>query len=142
MSNINFFYEEVDYRLKQKTSIIHWIKKVISSESNVSISSINYIFCSDSFLQKINIDYLQHDALTDIITFNNSDNANELDSDIYISIDRVADNSSRYKKTMENELHRVMVHGILHLLGYSDKTTSEKKLMRKKEDEYLTLLSI
>lgn len=142
MSNINFFYEEVDFKLKQKASISHWIKKVIASESNVRISAINYIFCSDSFLQRINLDYLQHDALTDIITFNNSDNENELDADIYISIDRVQENSSRYKTTMENELHRVMVHGILHLLGYSDKSTSERKLMRKKEDESLTLLSI
>jgi rRNA maturation RNase YbeY len=90
----------------------------------------------------MNIEYLQHDTLTDIITFNNSDIENEIESDIYISIDRVRENSIKYKKSMENELHRVMIHGILHLMGYSDKTTPEKKMMRKKEEEYLILLNI
>jgi len=142
MSNINFFYEEVDFKLKQKTGIRQWIKNVIASESNRSISSINYIFCSDSFLQKINLDYLKHDTLTDIITFNNTDYEDKLESDIYISIDRVIENSLIYNKTIENELHRVMIHGILHLLGYSDNTNHEKKIMRKKEDECLTLLNI
>ena len=142
MSSINFFYEEVDFKLKQQTGIRQWIKNVIASESNRSISSINYIFCSDSFLQKINLDYLKHGTLTDIITFNNTDSEDKLESDIYISIDRVMENSLKYNKTIENELHRVMIHGILHLLGYSDNTNLEKKIMRKKEDECLTLLNI
>ena len=142
MSNINFFYEEVDFKLKQKTSIIQWIKSVIASESNLNVSTINYVFCSDSFLHSINVQYLKHNTLTDIITFNNSENDNDLDADIYISVDRILENSSKYNTTLEKELHRVMIHGVLHLLGYSDKSSSERKAMRKKENECLTLLNI
>jgi rRNA maturation RNase YbeY len=142
MSNINFFYEGVDFKLKRKTSISTWIEAVLAAESHLRISSLNYIFCSDSFLQRINIDFLKHDALTDIITFNHSDNENEIDSDIYISIHRVVENSKKFNTTFENELHRVMIHGILHLMGLDDKTEGQKKLMRKKEDECLNLLRI
>jgi rRNA maturation RNase YbeY len=142
MSNINFFYEEVDFKLKHKKRIIQWIQHIVETESKLHISSINYIFCSDPFLHRINAQYLKHDTLTDIITFNNSETSHEIDADIYISIDRIKENSHQYKKTMENELHRVMIHGILHLLGYFDKSSIEKKMMRKKEDECLTLLNI
>ena len=142
MSNINFFCEEVDFKLKHKTSIIQWIKKVIAAESDKKITNISFIFCSDAFLIGINNQYLKHNSFTDIITFNNSDNLKYIDTDIYISIDRINENSLQYNETMKNELHRVMIHGVLHLLGYSDKSSNEKKIMRKKENEYLALLII
>ena len=104
--------------------------------------AINYIFCSDAFLSKINLEYLVHDTYTDIITFNNSDNQQYIDSDIYISIERVFENSSKYSENRMDELHRVMIHGILHLLGYLDSSDNEKKIMRKKENECLNLLKI
>jgi len=140
MSNINFFYEEVDFTLKHRTSIINWIKKIIAVESDKEISSINFIFCSDLYLNRINIQYLDQNTFTDIITFNNSDLPDVIDCDIYISIDRVSENSKNFKVSMENELHRVMVHGILHLLGYSDTSSTEKEIMHKKENECITLL--
>jgi probable rRNA maturation factor len=140
MSNIHFFSEEVEYRLKHQLRIIQWIKQVISTESNKKISSINFIFCSDNYLHQMNIQYLKRNTLTDIITFNNSNNLDVIDGDIFISIDRVSENSDVYKTSMENELHRVMIHGILHLLGYSDISATEKKIMRKKENECITLL--
>lgn len=142
MSNINFFCEEVDFKLPNITSIIQWIRKTISEESKKEILAINYIFCSDAFLSKINLEYLVHDTYTDIITFNNSDNQQYIDCDIYISIERVFENSSKYSENRMDELHRVMIHGILHLLGYQDSSDNEKKIMRKKENECLNLLKI
>ena len=142
MSNINFFYEEVDFNLPQKNSIIKWIKRIISDESEKEILAINYIFCSDRFINKINSKYLAHDTYTDIITFNNSDSEYYIDTDIYISMERVFENSRKYSENKMDELHRVMIHGILHLLGYMDSSDNEKKIMRKKEDECLNLLKI
>ena len=142
MSNISFFYEEVDFSLDHQSLLIPWIEGIIARESHKEVSSINYIFCSDMFLHKINMEYLGHNTFTDIITFNNSEQEHDLDADIYISIERVLENSREYEAPFENELHRVMIHGILHLLGYSDNTNLEKKIMRKKEDECLTLLNI
>ena len=142
MSNINFFSEEVDFKLPNKTSIVNWIKKIIALESNREIININYIFCSDDFLSQINFKYLTHNTLTDIITFNNSDDDHFIDSDIYISIDRVFENSLSFNADRMDELHRVMIHGILHLLGYKDSNDNEKKIMRKKENECLNLLSV
>ena len=142
MSNINFFSEEVDFKLPQKTSIIKWIKRIISEESEKEILAINYIFCSDTFLNKINSAYLAHNTYTDIITFNNSDTEHYIDTDIYISIDRVFENSRKYNENKMDELHRVMIHGVLHLLGYMDSTDNEKKIIRKKENECLNLLKI
>jgi rRNA maturation RNase YbeY len=142
MSNINFFSEEVDFKLPNKTSIVNWIKKIIALESNREIITINYIFCSDDFLSQINIKYLNHNTLTDIISFNNSDDDRYIDSDIYISINRVFENSLSFNADRMDELHRVMIHGILHLLGYKDSNDNEKKIMRKKENECLNLLSV
>jgi len=142
MSNINFFCEEVDFKLPNKTCIIQWLEKTISEESDKKILAINYIFCSDAFLSKINLEYLAHDTYTDIITFNNSDSQQYIDSDIYISMERVFENSSKYGENRIDELHRVMIHGILHLLGYPDSSDNEKKIMRKKENECLNLLKI
>jgi rRNA maturation RNase YbeY len=142
MCVINFFYEEVDFKIPNKTSLSNWIKRIISLESKKEILAINYIFCSDAFLSQINREYLGHNTLTDIITFNNSNSDQYIDSDIYISVDRVFENSRIYKENRMDELHRVMIHGILHLLGYRDSKDNEKKIMRKKENECLNLLKI
>jgi len=142
MSNINFFCEEVDFKVPNKTSIINWIKKIIALECNREIININYIFCSDDFLSQINLKYLTHNTLTDIIAFNNSDDDQFIDTDIYISIDRVNENSLTYNTDRMDELHRVMIHGILHILGYKDTNDNEKKIIRKKENECLNLLSV
>lgn len=142
MSNINFFSEEVDFNLPNKTSIVNWIREIISLESNKEILAINYIFCSDAYLSQINQEYLSHNTLTDIITFNNSDDDQYIDTDIYISVDRVFENSRTYHEDRLDELLRVMIHGILHLMGYRDSNDNEKKIMRKKENECLNLLKI
>jgi rRNA maturation RNase YbeY len=142
MSNINFFSEEVDFNLPNKTSIVNWIREIISLESNKEILAINYIFCSDAYLNQINQEYLSHNTLTDIITFNNSDDDQYIDTDIYISVDRVFENSRTYHEDRLDELLRVMIHGILHLMGYRDSNDNEKKIMRKKENECLNLLKI
>ena len=142
MSNINFFYEEVDFTLDHQSLLVPWIEEIIARESHKEVSSINYIFCSDTFLHKINMEYLGHDTLTDIVTFNNAEEEHDIDADIYISIERVQENSREYEVPLENELHRVMIHGILHLIGYKDSSNDEKQIIRKKENECLNLLKI
>ena len=139
MKNILFFTEDISFTLKQKTKIRDWIKKAIEDHQK-KLKSINYIFTTDNYLSNINEDYLQHNTLTDIITFNLSTAPNLIESDIYISIDRIIENSKCYSLSFSEELHRVMIHGILHLLGFNDKTEPEKKEMRKKENHYLALL--
>ena len=139
MKNILFFTEDISFTLKQKTKIRDWIKKAIEDHQK-KLKSINYIFTTDNYLSNINEDYLQHNTLTDIITFNLSTAPNLIESDIYISIDRIRENSKCYSLPFTEELHRVMIHGILHLLGFNDKTEPEKKDMRKKENHYLALL--
>jgi len=138
--SILFFYEEMeDFSLTNPDNIREWLVKVISDEG-YEPSAINYIFCNDNYLHKINIDYLNHDTYTDIITFDNSDEEKMIEGEIYISIDRVKENAALNHTTFDNELHRVMAHGVLHLVGYNDKTEKEKKAIRKKEDECLLLL--
>jgi len=137
---ISFFSENITYKLKDKRKIQKWIKLVIEGEKKKS-GDINYIFCDDTFLTEMNIKYLNHDTLTDIITFNyNEENSNLITGDIYISIDRVKENSDKYKVLFITELHRVIIHGVLHLLGYKDKTKADKNTMREKEDNCLSLL--
>ena len=136
-SKIHFFSEGIHYKLSHPRKITTWIKGCITNETKVA-GAINFIFCNDSYLHKINLEYLNHDTLTDIITFDNSDGS-IIEGDIYISVDRVRENSMKYNVDFEDELQRVMIHGILHLIGYSDKTSALKKQMRKKEDAYLSL---
>lgn len=100
----------------------------------------NFIFCSDAYLIQINREYLSHDTLTDIITFDNSDSPGLIETDIFISVERVKENASLLNIRHEKELHRVMIHGILHLLGFKDKTPQEKEIMRDKENEALSYL--
>ncbi len=140
MDNILFFSEDISFTLKEKRKIRSWIKMAID-DNQMQLQSINYIFTSDNYLSNINQEYLKHNSLTDIITFNQSPDPNVIESDIYISVDRISDNSKYFNLPFTKELHRVMIHGVLHLIGFNDKKESEKKEMRKKENHYLALLS-
>ena len=134
------FHYEINFSLKNKVSISKWIDHTIRTENKIT-GAINYIFCSDDYLLDRNIKYLKHDSLTDIITFNYCE-GNKIHCDIMISIDRVKENSSIFETSFLEELYRVMIHGILHLVGYDDKTEKDKNIMRKKEDFYLKKLRI
>lgn len=135
---ISFFTEDLDFELDPTQQTKHWIKDVIYQEG-YNLVGLNYIFCSDAYLLQINQQYLQHNTYTDIITFDNSEKPNQVEADIFISIERVKENSRLLNKTFEEELHRVMIHGVLHLIGFNDKTAPLKKEMRKKEDACLSL---
>lgn len=116
----------------------NWLKSVIASEGNKT-GDIQYIFCDDDYLHKINMTYLNHDTFTDIITFPTTTIKNIVSGEIYISIDRINENSKLHSVSFNEEFSRVLVHGILHLLGFNDHTSSEKLIMRSKEDYYLHL---
>lgn len=133
---INFHYE-TDFLIENPAEYSSWIERIISSESKNS-GEVNYIFCDDDYLFKINVDYLDHDTLTDIISFDYSDHLN-IQGDIFISIERVKENAKEYNVSLENELRRVMAHGILHYCGYKDKTEEDSKIMRQKEEEKIAL---
>ena len=135
---IEFETEEVDFDLPSQEEVKEWLYKIIE-EHNFELENLTYIFCSDEYLHQINLEYLNHDTLTDIITFNNADTAGIIESDIFISIDRVKENAQTLNQTFIDELHRVMAHGVLHLLGYDDKTASSKLIMSKREDYCLSL---
>ena len=136
---VYFHSEGTTYNLRHKKLVREWIITVINSE-NSKPGKINFIFCSDKYLHKINLTYLKQDTYTDTITFDYSEKG-LLSGDIFISIERVKENAKEFNARFTNELHRVMVHGILHLLGYKDKTHAQKGIMRKKEDFCLSLLS-
>lgn len=135
---INFFEEEIKSSLSKKRITKQWLKQ-IAANRGYKIQDLNYIFCSDEYLLDINIQYLNHDTYTDIVTFDQSEYENEIEGDIYISIDRVKENSETLKTDYNQELLRVLAHGLLHLCGLKDKTELEKKEMRKEEDEALSL---
>lgn len=135
---INFFSEEVPFSLKEKRKRKIWLKQIAETE-NHKISELNYVFCSDEYLLGINIEYLNHDTYTDIITFDNSEEEGIIEGDIFISIERVKENSVSLKVTEEKELSRVISHGLYHLLGYKDKSKSEASLMRSKEEFAINL---
>ena len=136
---INFNYE-TDFNLDNEDVVAAWLGKVITSE-NKKEGEINYVFCDDEYLHKINVEYLDHDTLTDIISFDYS-MGNELHGDIVVSIERVKDNAVDFNVSFEEELKRVLVHGILHYCGYKDKGESEELLMRSKEDEKIALFHV
>jgi probable rRNA maturation factor len=138
MSAIRFFSEGISFSISHPRKTKSWIKAAIEKEKR-QLGAINYIFCSDPYLHQINFEYLNHDTLTDIVTFDNSEKKSIIEGDIFISIDRVKENSNKYSRSFDDELHRVIIHGILHLIGYSDKSATAKKQMRKKEDAYLSL---
>lgn len=138
-SIIHFFYEDCEeFKLKNPDAIANWISQIITN-NKFCLYSLNYIFCSDEYLHKINLEYLDHDTYTDIITFDNSEEENTVEGDIYISIDRINENAAIHSADFLNELYRVVAHGVLHLLGYNDKTEDEKKQMREKEEACLSL---
>jgi len=134
---IRFFSEEIEFKILNPNKVKAWLIQSANQERK-EITEISYIFCSDPYLLKLNQEYLNHDALTDIITFDYSQ-GNKLSGEIYISIDRVMENSQKFDSGFVDELHRVMIHGVLHLCGYKDKTQPDKTLMRKKEDAYRSL---
>jgi probable rRNA maturation factor len=135
---IYFFLEEVRYNLRKKRNIRSWIIQTAENEDH-KIGTLNYILTNDEILVQLNRDYLRHFTLTDIITFDLSENERLLTGDIYISVDRAKENAKKFKETVNNEIKRLMIHGILHLVGYKDKSTSDRELMRAKEEYYLSL---
>ena len=135
MNNTISFHYETDFLLENTESFIRWIKNVVLEE-NKELGEVNYIFCDDKCLLEKNIIHLDHDTLTDIITFNYCE-GDIISSDIMISVERVMENSSIFENSFSEELNRVMIHGILHLIGYNDKTDGEKEIIRKKEDYYV-----
>ena len=126
-------------QLENENIISEWISKTISSEGFTE-GKITYIFCDDDYLNKINLEFLNHDTLTDIISFDNR-LGKQINGEIYISVERVRENAKTYKTNFKDELHRVMIHGILHFCGYNDKSDAETKLMRNKEEESLGRLT-
>ena len=137
MSFFQYFYEGINFKVPHPIKTKKWLHKVVALEKK-KFEAISYIFCSDEYLHSLNTHFLGHNTLTDTITFDFSD-SHLISGEIYISVDRVKENSQKLKTSFVDELNRVMVHGILHLLGYRDKKPNEKRLMRKKEDSYLSL---
>ena len=136
---INFNYES-EFTLENEEAIVAWLSAVIVSE-NKTEGEINYIFCNDEYLHKINLEYLNHDTLTDIISFDYT-MGNEISGDVFVSVERVLDNSKDYKTSFNDELKRVLVHGVLHYCGYKDKGEVDEALMRSKEDEKLAMFHV
>lgn len=134
------FHYEINFEFFSEKSYKYWISKVIASESK-ELGEINYIFCDDSYLLKINQDYLNHDTYTDIISFDYS-KGNILSGDIFISVERVRDNAQDFGVLFDEELRRVMAHGVLHYCGYKDKTEADQKLMRQKENEKIKMFHV
>ncbi|WP_299453431.1 rRNA maturation RNase YbeY [uncultured Microscilla sp.] len=137
---VYFFSEQTDFVLSEEAEAIKWVN-LIAEQANHKINGLNYIFCNDVYLHQINVEYLDHDTYTDIITFDNSEEEQLIEGDIFISIDRIRENAATYNASFDVELHRVMAHGLLHLLGFGDKTDDEKLIMRTQEDKALTLWS-
>ncbi|MFK7033142.1 rRNA maturation RNase YbeY [Flavobacterium oreochromis] len=136
---INYNYE-TNFLLSNEVDYTEWIKTVIESE-NKELNEINYIFCNDEYLLEINKQYLDHDYYTDIISFDYTEN-NLIAGDIFISIDRIKENAIDLGVSFDEELKRVIIHGVLHYCGYKDKTSSEEELMRLKEDEKIKMFHV
>ena len=136
---IRYFCEDIKFTYKNKLANNRWLKMVAGSEIR-KIGDINVIFCSDNYILDVNMKYLQHDYFTDIITFDYCE-GKILSGDLFISVDSVRENSIEFGTDFEEELHRVIVHGVLHLIGYDDHTEEDKKMMRQKENYYLQMRS-
>lgn len=134
---ISFQNLSIDFKLKEKTKLKQWIKLITEKEKH-TLGTINYIFCSDEELLEINVKHLNHNTYTDIITFDYTE-SKKISSDIFISVDRVAENAKKFNASFEEELHRVMIHGVLHLCGFKDKSKADAELMRHKENQALKL---
>ena len=134
---VSYFTQDTDFKFKSKRLTSQWLKQVAQTESK-KLGAVSIIFCSDNYLLDINKEYLNHDYFTDIITFDYCE-GNLISGDLFISIDSVKDNAVFYKSCFEDELNRVIVHGVLHLIGYDDHTESDIAQMRYKEDFYLNV---
>ncbi|MHC5309828.1 rRNA maturation RNase YbeY [Myroides sp. LJL116] len=134
------FNYESDFQLFNENKYREWISKIISSESFIE-GDISYIFCDDEYLHKINVEYLDHDTLTDIISFDYTD-GDTISGDIFLSVERVMDNAKEFDVEFEHELLRVMAHGILHYCGYGDKDAEEERIMRSKEEEKIAMFHV
>lgn len=138
-AKVTFHFLDVKFPFRNRTRLKNFLVKMFESEGK-EVESLQYIFCSDEHLLQMNRDFLQHDYYTDIITFDLSTAKNDPTAgELYISIDRVKDNAINFDSSFERELHRVVFHGVLHLIGYKDKSEKDQKLMRSKEDEYLNI---
>jgi probable rRNA maturation factor len=135
---IYFFLEEVRYALKQKRIIRNWIIQTAENE-DYKVGILNYILTNDDILLQLNKEYLRQFTLTDIITFDLSESTKLISGDIYISVDRARENAKEFKDSLSNEIKRLMIHGVLHLMGYKDKSRAEREQMRAKEEYYLSL---
>ena len=133
---INFFKEGVTFRLLNSEKLKKWIIDSVRKEGKTA-SEINFIFCNDRYLRKMNKEYLQHDYNTDVITFDNSESKDKISGDIFISIERIKVNAKEYSSSFSDELIRVMIHGVLHLCGYDDANEKLKAKMRGMENYYL-----
>ncbi len=136
---VTFHTEDTDLELPDTEQIRSWLQRT-GEEEGCYLGPVNIIFCSDAYLHRMNLSYLDHDTLTDIITFDYSE-GNELSGDLFISVDRVRENAAQFQTPFGKELSRVMVHGLLHLAGYADDTDAEKEVMRKKEEFYIDRLA-
>ena len=132
------FNYETSFQLKEENLLENWIEKVVS-ENGFEIGEINYIFCDDAYLHKLNVEFLQHNTLTDIISFDNS-LGKLISGDIFISVERVEENAADFKVSAEEEMHRVMIHGVLHYMGFKDKSVVEKSEMRNAENAALSII--
>lgn len=139
VSEITYNFEDINLEIPKLELLNDWIKKIIEQEECVLLL-LNFIFCTDQKLHAINLEYLNHDTYTDIITFPFSQTP-QIEGDIFISIDRIKENAEKFEVKFQQELFRVMIHGVLHLCGYGDKTEEEKKRMRQKENEALSQIA-
>ena len=133
------FHYETDFKLTNEEQLTNWVVNCIESNA-FKVGEINYIFCDDAYLHKLNVEFLEHDTLTDIISFDNT-MGKLISGDIFISVDRVKENASIFNTSFNDELYRVMIHGVLHYLGFKDKTEEEKSIMRKQENQCLSVLN-
>ena len=137
---VNFFYED-DFNLSlNKKEVRFWIKNVVKKE-NKKLSYLNFVFCTDSYLLELNQKYLKHNSLTDVIAFDFSESKKTIEGDVYISVDRVKENAKKYSPSFKKELLRVLIHGVLHLIGYKDKTKEQKKIMASKENVFVSVFN-
>ena len=131
------FYSETDFKIEDTNALSHWISEIILHE-NHELGDLTYVFCDDDYLHKLNLQFLNHDTLTDIISFDNS-LGKQIHGEIYISVERVKENARTYQVAFLEELHRVIIHGVLHFCGYKDKTKKQQETMSRKENEALDL---
>lgn len=131
------FYSETDFKIEDTKALSHWISEIILHE-NHELGDLTYVFCDDAYLHKLNVQFLNHDTLTDIISFDNS-LGKQIHGEIYISVERVRENAGTYQVAFLEELHRVIIHGVLHFCGYKDKTKKQQETMSCKENEALDL---